>query len=276
MTTISSPTDLVIQPRDLRFGRKEAQTRWWLGGDAFGTAWHNSLSIVFPQGEAFFIHSVRQFRDQVPAKLAAEIDAFVKQELHHTREHVAFNRQVADAGYDVETTNAELRAEFAETRKMDPVAQLMITITLEHFTAILSNQILVAEDIYAECAPEARRLWAWHAIEEIEHKGVAFDTFLAVTRDMNPFRRWALRNLVFLQVSWEFVRARTKGAIDLLAHDGITGWTAWRKLLWYQWGTPGVLRRIVPQWLAFMKPGFHPWEHDDRDQIAIAEAKFQI
>jgi uncharacterized protein len=116
----------------------------------------------------------------------------------------------------------------------------------------------------------------WHSIEEIEHKGVAFDTFTSIAKDMSPFKRWGLRNLVFLQVSYEFVRARTRGAIDLLAADGITVWTAWRKLLWYQWGTPGVLRRIVPMWFSFMLPGFHPWQHDDRDQIAIAEAKYLL
>lgn len=276
MSTITTPADLVIQPRDMRFDRNREQARWWLGGDPYGTAWHNSLSMVFPQGEAFFIHSVRQFRDQVPAKLAAEIDAFVKQELYHTREHVAFNRHVTEAGYDVETTNSELRAEFAEVRKMDPVAQLMITITLEHFTAIFANLILTGDDIYEGCESEAHRLWVWHATEEIEHKGVAFDTFMAATRDMNPAKRWALRNLVFLQVSYEFVRARTKGAIDLLATDGITGWKAWRNLLWYQWGSPGVLRRILPMWFSFLRPGFHPWEHDDREQIAIAQARYQL
>ena len=97
----AAPADLAITPRNLRFGRDEVRGRWWLGGDVVATAWHNSLSASFPAGEAFFIETVRRFRDQVPAELAAQIDQFVKQESHHTREHVAFNRQVTGAGYDI-------------------------------------------------------------------------------------------------------------------------------------------------------------------------------
>jgi predicted metal-dependent hydrolase len=75
--------------------------RWWLGGDPFATAFMNALSVTFPKGEAFFIESVKHFRDGASPKLAGEIRAFVQQEVMHSREHVAFNKRVTDAGYDI-------------------------------------------------------------------------------------------------------------------------------------------------------------------------------
>ena len=99
MAKAKTPADLTITPRDRRFGRDAGQPRWWLGGDPFATAFHNALSITFPKGEAMFIDSVKAFREGTPPRLDAEIRAFVQQEVMHSREHVAFNKRVVDAGF---------------------------------------------------------------------------------------------------------------------------------------------------------------------------------
>src|ERR1700712_3233206 len=90
-----------IVPRDRRFGRGKVQARWWLHNDPYATAIFNALSVSFPKGEAFFVDSVRQLRDLVRPEHAADVAAFIQQEVMHSREHVAFNRRVTDHGYDV-------------------------------------------------------------------------------------------------------------------------------------------------------------------------------
>ena len=45
------------------------------------------------------------------------------------------------------------------------------------------------------------------------------------------------------------------------------------RLWWYLLGKPGVLRRVFPMWLSYFRPGFHPWQHDDRALMARAEAE---
>jgi len=268
----AAPADLAINPRNLRFGRDEVRGRWWLGGDPIATAWHNALSASFPAGEAFFIETVRRFRDQVPAELAAQIDAFVKQEAHHTREHVAFNRQVTGAGYDIAAIDLRIHDSLVQARTTHPVAQLLVTVSLEHFTAIFAHAMLARGAAqFAGASAETRGMWTWHAIEEIEHKGVAFDTYIYITRGLKPARRWAIRSLVFLRVSRNFVANRVRDALALLAQDGITGWQAKARLWWYLLGTPGVLRQVALPWLAYLRPGFHPWDHDDRALIAAHE-----
>jgi hypothetical protein len=268
----AAPADLAITPRNLRFGRDEVRGRWWLGGDAVATAWHNALSASFPAGEAFFIETVRRFRDQVPAELAAQIDQFVKQEAHHTREHVAFNRQVTGAGYDIAAIDKRIADSLVQARTTHPVAQLLVTVSLEHFTAIFAHAMLArAGQQFDGASAETRAMWIWHAIEEIEHKGVAFDTYMHITRSLKPAKRWAIRSLVFFRVSRNFIANRVNDALALLAQDGITGWRAKARLWWYLLGTPGVLRQVALPWASYFRPGFHPWDHDDRALIAAHE-----
>src|SRR4051794_33076075 len=88
MARAATPSDLTITPRDRRFGRGAATGRWWLGGNPYGTAIYNALSATFPKGEAYFVESVRAFRDGADPRLAAEIKAFTTQEVMHSREHV--------------------------------------------------------------------------------------------------------------------------------------------------------------------------------------------
>ena len=269
----AAPADLAITPRNLRFGRDEVRGRWWLGGDAVATAWHNALSASVPAGEAFFIETVRRFRDQVPAELAAQIDQFVKQEAHHTREHVAFNRQVTGAGYDIAAIDKRIADSLVQARTTHPVAQLLVTVSLEHFTAIFAHAMLArAGQQFDGASAETRAMWIWHAIEEIEHKGVAFDTYMHITRSLKPAKRWAIRSLVFFRVSRNFIANRVNDALALLAQDGITGWRAKARLWWYLLGTPGVLRQVALPWASYFRPGFHPWDHDDRALIAAHEA----
>src|SRR3982751_4780763 len=103
MSTISLPTpsDLEITPRDRRFGRDAATPRLWHGGRVEATAIYNALSATFPIGEAHFVGRVRKFLDGAPPKPAEEIKGFTTQEAIHSREHDAFNKRAADAGYDL-------------------------------------------------------------------------------------------------------------------------------------------------------------------------------
>lgn len=39
----------------------------------------------------------------------------------------------------------------------------------------------------------------------------------------------------------------------------------------FLWGKPGVLRKMIPEWFDYFRPGFHPWDHDNRAQLARIE-----
>lgn len=277
MTTaaIKTPADLTITPRDRRFGRNTAQQRWWAGGDPFATAFYNALSVTFPRGEAMFIESVRAFRDGVPPKLEKDIRAFVTQEVIHTREHVAFNSRVEDAGYDITFLNHQVDHVMDLIKSRPPIVNLCVTMALEHYTAILAKQFLEDPDAFRNAQGEEVDLWKWHAIEEIEHKGVAYDTWLHATRDWSRLKRWRMKSMLMLLVSINFWKNRYIGMLNLLAQDGITGWKAHRGLLWFLLGTPGTVRKLIRPWATYFLPGFHPWKEDDRYLIGKFDSDYE-
>ena len=274
MAKATSPADLTITPRDLRFGRGVQMRRWWLNNDPFATAFYNALSVTFPKGEGFFVDSVRNFREGTPPRLHAEIQAFIKQEVIHTREHVAFNRHVTDQGYDTKLLEQHIDEALALTKGRPPIASLAATMALEHFTAMLAHELIADPRHLAGGDEQAAALWRWHAAEEIEHKGVAYDTWLHATRDWSAFARWRLRSLMMLIATKHFLHHRARGMMDLLRQDGVTGVRAWGGLLRYALVRPGILRRVAGPWLSYFKPGFHPWSVDDRALIALVDSDY--
>ena len=269
---VPTPADLAITVRDLRFAKPVAAARWWVGGDPVASAWMYALSATFPRGEAFFVESVKAHRDGAPPMLAEDIRAFVRQEVNHSREHIAFNRAAADAGYDLSAIDGRVADHLAMVRQRPPIVNLAATMALEHFTAMMAHQFLGDPAYFAGVEDSAAELWQWHAIEEIEHKGVAYDTWLHATRGWSRWRRWKLKSLMMLIVSRNFVTNRIADTLELLAQDGLVG-PRWRaRVAWHLVGRPGILRRMLPEWLGYFLPGFHPWNRDDRALIGRHEA----
>ncbi len=266
-----TPHDLTITPRDRRFGRDEATPRWWHNGNPFASALYNALSATFPLGEAFFVESVRKHRGGADKRLAGEIAAFTTQEVIHSREHLAFNRRAADAGYDLAKLEAQVEKRLALLRSKPPIASLAATMALEHFTAILAHELLADQRHLDGADATTAGLWKWHAAEEIEHKGVAYDTWLHATKDWPRSKRWKVKAKVMLLLTRNFIVDRTAGALELLRQDGIVGPKAWAGILWYAWINPGMFRKIFAAWAKFFLPGFHPWNEDDRTLIATFE-----
>ena len=271
-TILPTPADLSITPRDRRFGRETAAPRLWHGGRVEATAIYNALSTTFPAGEAFFVESVRAFREGAPPKLAEEIKGFTTQEAIHSREHDAFNKRATQSGYDLSKLEGRVEWRLSVTKSKPPVVSLAATMALEHFTAILAHQLLANPRHLEGAEQETAALWRWHAVEEIEHKGVAYDTWLYATRHWPRWKRWKVKAKVMLYVTRNFLVDRTAGSLELMRQDGVTGLRACTLLLWYLWVRPGMFRKIAGAWLKFFLPGFHPWNEDDRYLLRAYEA----
>lgn len=254
--------------RDRRFSRDPLEHRHWMAGDPVGTAFYNALSAGFPDVERFFVEAIRAYRDLASPKLAAEIDGMCAQEMMHTREHVVFNRRMGGAGYDLSSIENAIAGRLKKIRAMPPIVSLTATMALEHYTAILAHEALSNPRHFRDAEPEAAELWRWHASEEIEHKGVAYDAWLLATRDWGRFRRWKLKSKVMMLATRNLLVDRIGGAIELLRQDGHTGLGTKIRLLWFLFGWPGLFRNVFLAWASFFMPGFHPWNHDNSYLLA--------
>jgi predicted metal-dependent hydrolase len=271
MAPTATPTDLKITSRPLQIDHLPLSTRWWHGGDPVATAFFNALSAAFPQGETFFIQSVRRYREQADPTLNEQISAFIQQEAMHTREHLAFNRLIKDAGYDTAAMDAQVRRRLGIARARPEIVQLAITVSLEHFTAIMAHALLVDPNPLPGTAPAILKLWQWHAIEELEHKSVAYDTWLAVTQQLTRWRRWSILSRVMLLISLQFWWTNFERMADFFRQDGINTPLTWLRVIKFLLFKPAIARKIFLPYMSFFLPGFHPWKHDERALIQQME-----
>ncbi len=258
---------MLIPRRDVELGLTSSRVpRDWCSNDPFDTTFLNALSLLFPEGERFFVDSVKQHKDRVTdPELSRAIVGFIGQEAMHGKEHRAFNDLLIEHGHDeAPIVDAKLRRFLRLVRKtLSPASQLAATCALEHFTAMLAEALLKDERMRSEMDPSIRPLWLWHALEESEHKAVAFDVYVATKGG------YARRVLIMLLTTVVFFAAQALVHARMMATRKIL-WKPWR---WARgvtrlWIYPGFFTRLFPAYLAYFRPGFHP---DDRDTRALLE-----
>lgn len=274
MTAKSTPADVNVPPRDIHFDVAAAQNGHWLGGDPVGTAVFNALSLTFPDGERLFIEAVRNFRAGITGKLADDVKGFIAQEAIHSREHHSLNQLIDRAKYPVAEIEASMKERVAFARSRGPMAMLISTIALEHFTAMMADAHARHRNLFENVDPGIERMWRWHAVEETEHKAVAFDVFMHAARDWPPLRRYLRRCLAMAMISYFFTRNITHYAARLLEADGYSYKDAVKAVKRYVWRTPGLFSRNAKTYFAWYRPGFHPWDEDNRALVSEWKAEF--
>lgn len=274
MSAKTTPADVPVPARDIRFDFADAQAGHWLGGDPVGTAVFNALSLTFPDGERMFMDAVRHYRDRVDGKLAEDVRGFLAQEAIHSREHHGLNQLIDRTRYPVAEVEAAVRERVTFARSRGPMRMLLGTIALEHFTAMMADVHAANQHLFDHAHPAVERLWRWHAMEETEHKAVAFDVFMAATKDWGPLKRYMRRTITMAIIGFLFTRNITNYAARLLEADGYSHKDALKAVKRYVWRSPGIFSKGWKTYLAWYRPGFHPWDHDNRALIARWKAEF--
>lgn len=261
--------DIKVRPMDFELG--DDIPEFWFDDNPFLTAMMTSLSVSFPGGERYFIDSVRHFQSSVkdPA-LVRRIRAFIGQEAYHTREHTALNELMEKKGYPAKAMEQFVTDRIARIQKNStPEANLARTAALEHFTAIMAGAFLEHPEVFDRMDPAMARLWAWHAIEEVEHRSVAFDVYKYAVDDE------ALRRRTMLKVTLLFTLVNAIRTLILLKDSGnLLNVKAWAKGMHHLWGRPGVFRKLIPKYLAYYRRGFHPSQFRHDAEVESAKRRY--
>jgi uncharacterized protein len=255
--------------RNLSFKLPSDKSNSWHREGLHVAHFFNALSIFFPRGERFFIDSVHHYRDQIDdPKLQQEVNGFIGQEAMHSREHSEYNHALKSQGYPEEKYERSVERMLKFTRRLTTKSrQLELTIALEHLTAILANRVLSNPNTFERCDPHFAQLWRWHAIEETEHKAVAFDVYREVAGKENVLT-YLKRTTAFLTANLGFWPMALCFHVGLVAQDKqLFSLSGWSKAIKYFWWKPGILLKIIPEWFAYFKPGFHPWDFDNSQYL---------
>lgn len=262
--TATQPT---VRARRIRFAYPTGSLqRHFVDGDLVMSHVIAHLSAVFPEGEDFFVRSVRHFADQITdPELKSQVQGFIGQEVTHGREHRALNERLHQMGYPTRRTDRMVHRDSAWIeRRMSPLTCLAATAALEHFTAVLAELLLSDERARALLgSTEVRSMLLWHAIEESEHRSVAFDVYRAVGGTERR-RIWVMRfiRVAFTSsVAFFSLRSLLK---DRAAYHPVRLFRSLAALRHSPMLTRAVVRRIA----AYTERGFHP---DDSDNTALLE-----
>lgn len=270
----TAPHSVTPLRRDFHFEISPAQLDGWHADGRHVTHFINAMSVFFPVGERFFIHAVRHYRDRIKdPKLAKAVTGFIGQEAMHGREHEVYNAALEALGYPAVAQEKRIFAllEFMKQR-LPKSMQLSGTIALEHFTAMLADILLKDERLMAGADPKLAAMWRWHALEETEHKAVAYDVWKAVMPNtlgsyVNRTSGLIIATVIFL--SYLAVHYGEFAAAD--PHPKARSWRERLALPRWMFLRPAPFTRMVKPWLDYFKPGFHPWDHDNREFLAEME-----
>ena len=146
------------------------------------------------------------------------------------------------------------------------VALLDRVAALEHLTAIGAEDALAHDEVLATADPQMAQLWRWHAVEETEHKAVAFDVYREVAG--TGVVAWLRRCVTMLTASLGMTLMTWSFLLVALARNGkLLDLRGWGALLGWLWGRPGGLRRQFPRYWKYFQPRFHPWQIDNYHQV---------
>lgn len=230
--------------------------RDWFAGNTVATQLVNAINLLFPEGERFFVRSVRRYENEIDdPRLRAEMRGFYAQEGQHANAHERYFAAMRAQGFDIDDM-VKLAERLLRPRFLSKEVCLSITVALEHYTAIMA-ELMYTDPFFAEIEEPMRSLLLWHAAEEIEHKAVAFDVMKKIDPSYSLRMRGYLVATIGLLIVWgsgtvKLVRqsdaSRGKILRDLgeVLRNGILG----RKIFF----------RALGQ---YIRPSFHPLTRDN-------------
>ena len=267
MTASASTTPVNIEiRRNIRFNFADSPAVHHRDNPYLSHFW-NALSVMAPSTERILMRVARDVRTEIrDERLLKDLDALVAQEAMHTREHRRLNTRLRELGYDIEGVNTELDEMFdGYVARADKPAAVALMIAGEHVIYAMSHALLEDPRVTEGMDPEVKRLFLWHAAEEMEHQSVAHDVYVHLFGD-GPSHR-VVRARAFADAGRLLLGSLAGVMKRLLASEADR--TAAQRLEFFRFMTisPGYGRRLGGQAFRYFRPGFAPWK--DRGDLAL-------
>ena len=234
--------------------------RHWADGNPVASHIFNALNLTFPEGERFFIRAVNDHVGQIEdSALRKQARGFAGQEAVHGRQHERYFDVLRAQGYRIDRFLRHFERFLRIMNRMPRSLRLAMTAGAEHYTATLGH-FAISNAETRKFHPTMQALIVWHAVEEVEHKAVAYDVMQAAGIGYGTrIAGYALATFALL--TWAAIGCRM-----LLRQDGIdrTEAAALRKQLEAR-VDPALIAHTRRQLRAYLRRDFHPNDVDDLD-----------
>ena len=184
----------------------------------------NAASLIPAYIEPYLLKVMMQARKQLdPAKtkLLEEVDIFIKQEMQHCRQHIAFNKHMHEIGYellkpiekDFEATfnrflaTKSMRFNLAYCEGFESLSATACELYFEDYNELLEN-----------ADPEPTNMWRWHLAEEFEHRTVCSEVYHELS-GLNPVFAYFYRLYGYFYAIVHLGRFTTMVSKKLIEHD---------------------------------------------------------
>ena len=248
----------IITRSGLDFGITKDIPKFWFDSDPFKSRLFDVHSLITPSGEGFFIRCLRAYKDQISdEQLKDDVKKFIFQEGQHSIQHGVSNERFKAQGIDVDTLINKLQKETDEASlRLSKKFAMAFTAASEHITTIGAYTVLERPELFAGANPNIYSLYAWHCVEEFEHRSVCFDVMQKVA-GVGYFTRVIALLTATMLFQWQVIRFMNM----FLRHDGFSFWQRmgiWGRGLKWLYGRNGFLRSQLKLYLAYFHPKYHP------------------
>ena len=273
---VMKPEPPSIIRRRVNFDFGELENGRWTSSKGYFEDVLNVISYFFPIGEQYFIESVQHYEDRITDPvLKTQVKDFIYQEAMHSKQHARSNVVL-----DQMHTHGDRIARISEiilykSRWFTPKStQLAITCAIEHFTALLSNYLLSRLELFLSISNSSfGTLWAWHAVEETEHKAVCFDLYQhifgkGILSYLHRVAAMAFMTVCFLTMAIVGIFILKKGQAKAKDGGGAPSPTSAESKPNKQSSYTRLWRLIresmsPERYFEYYKYSFHPWDYDN-------------
>lgn len=265
------PASFPVRRMDYNF---ENTPKYWCANDPAMTHYFTGLSTLFPEGESYFVRSVRALREHAKLNeaLDREISAFIGQEAMHSKEHHAFHISAQQHGLNPESLEKVTGIVLKGLEKIfSKKWNLLVTVGLEHYTAVLVVSMMETVNEYMT-DKTIRDLWLWHSVEETEHKAVAFDLYEYLYG--NGLNAYFPRVTIFTLSLILITGLSTIYQIVLMKRDKqLSNLKTWQNFFNF---AAKQYKTFIPKFFEYYRYDFHPNQTNEKNLVATTKIKLGI
>lgn len=217
----------------------------------------NSVSLLMPYAEPYFVKSVRSALPDLEPDLRTRTEDYLRQELQHHVQHRHFNEIVTRRYPHLHRVERWMRRTYGwlgRTRSQRfNLAFAASSETIAYGIARWAESHLAR--FFDAGDPVASTLYLWHLAEEVEHKTAAFDVYEAI--DGSRLRYSAAMLTTFSILVW----FTTIATLTMLWADR----RLFRPVTWFRlvrWSL-NLAFSLVPTMVVSCLPGHHPSHFSD-------------